>query len=897
MKKTSILGFFVIFLFAALAAGFASIGCSGDKSAELITTPMVPDPNMRDEGVDWSEYDYQENTPDLPADPVLPDCLTKDSNTGCAELPTITDWECPEGFSPAPIFIDDKGAPNTPEGMAAATLCLPPDPPDSCPAGSMPVLGEADCQLIGDPCPAGDFPLVPNDVSGHRIYVKAGASQGDGTEDLPYGSMTEALEEAESGDVLLIGKGTYEESIEVTKSLTLWGACVTETSISAPGPHAGGDGGAIIQRGDIELSVRNLRITGEQNGIRLLDADTQFIGSGLWIHNTVRYGLYVEPGRVDLSDSYISDIRMEDPPERGRGLGLGFASHTVLERVSIERVHTEGIFILGWTDPPQATTLEARKILVRDVRSDGDGFEGRGIQVLNNSDVVLEECLIESAHDHAFFASVTGEEENPPSIHLSDMVIRNSLMADNYDYDGNLDWENGYVATSGVGIQLQQLTNSPAQIERVLIEGSKTHGIALLNTEAVISDLVIRDTTGLEQTQTFGIGMAVSSSSSVVLDRSIIDRSRTLGSWFGCDTVSELEHMIVREGLGEAQGQSGGAMQAQCGAEVTLANGLMESNRGLGIGILGELGSKIVSISLEDVIVRNTKADLKNRNGRGMELIGNAHLAADRLTIDDSLEVGFFMTSDMGMDDSKADINRLLIRGIKADPFNIGGRAMSIQDDAVVSISEAMLVENQEAGIVLGLANGSHSAPSLTLTDVVIEDVEGGYSVNAGRGISIQYGSQVEALRLRIANARDNGIIVLGSDIGGQTRFNGRDVSIINTKVALCGEIAEGETGSCIIEGNNHGNGNGISFILDAAGQLQRFLIRGSSLNGLLLARGGGITLSTGQIIENSIGINNMNPGGLGLTATSSVYCYQNLVDYERWEMPVPDPLDLMDVN
>ena len=895
MKKTSILGFSVIFLFVALAAGFASIGCSGDKSDEVITKPMVPDPNMRDEDVDWSEYDYEEETPEAPADPVLPDCLTKDSPTGCAELPTITDWECPEGFSPAPIFIDEAGVPNTPEGMTAATLCLPPNPPETCPEGKMPVLGEAECQLIGDPCPEGDFPIVPNDVPGDRIYVKAGVSQGDGTEDQPYGSLTEALEGAQSGGVLLIGKGTYEESIEVTKSLTLWGACVTETSISAPGPHAGGNGGAIIPRGDIELSVRNLHITGEQNGIRILDADTRFIGAGLWIHDTVRYGMLVEYGQVDLADTYISDIRMEDTALRGRGLFVDYGAQVILNRVSIERVFSSGLQVYGLTDPPLKSKLEARRILIRDVKSDGNQTFGRGLQVTDNCDILVEGCLIEKTRDMAFLAAVN-PDETAPEIRLSDLIIRNTLMVEDFDYS-QVDTEAVGVRGTGIGLNIQDIVDTPAQIERVLIEGSKTHGLSILESKAEIRDLVIRDTTGLEQTATYGRGMEISSSSSAVLERVVIDRSRSYGSFFGCETTAEIEHLVIRDGLGESEGRDGSGLNVGCGAEVRLKKGLIESNRAFGIGMLGTEDNQPVQLTMEDVIIRNTKVDRQGRGGRGMDLAGNVHLEAERLTLDANLEVGIFIASKRGADDTRADISQLLIRNTKANPAMVGGRAMAIQDDAVVSISEGLLVGNQEAGIVLALANSSKSPPSLTLTDVVIEDVHGRYSSSDGRGINVQSGSQVEALRLRIVNARESSIIVLSSDIGGQTRFKGQDISIINTQVAECGEIAEGEIGSCILDGKNHGSGNGISLIRDSIGELERFLIRGSVLNGLLLARGGGITLSTGQITENSIGINNMNPGGLGLTATSSVYCYQNQVNYERWEMPVPNPMDLMDMN
>ncbi len=60
-------------------------------------------------------------------------------------------------------------------------------------------------------------PLTPT------IYVRAGASNGDGSQERPYGSIAQAVRSARSGDVIWVAAGTYRESLRIDKPLTLLG--------------------------------------------------------------------------------------------------------------------------------------------------------------------------------------------------------------------------------------------------------------------------------------------------------------------------------------------------------------------------------------------------------------------------------------------------------------------------------------------------------------------------------------------------------------------------------------------------------------------------------------------------------------------------------------------------
>ncbi|WP_168193210.1 right-handed parallel beta-helix repeat-containing protein [Rhodophyticola sp. CCM32] len=61
----------------------------------------------------------------------------------------------------------------------------------------------------------GDTPTTPpeNEPAGRIIYVAEGAKRGDGSVDSPFGRINDAIKEAEPGDTILVGEGTYHENV------------------------------------------------------------------------------------------------------------------------------------------------------------------------------------------------------------------------------------------------------------------------------------------------------------------------------------------------------------------------------------------------------------------------------------------------------------------------------------------------------------------------------------------------------------------------------------------------------------------------------------------------------------------------------------------------------------
>ena len=120
----------------------------------------------------------------------------------------------------------------------------------------------------------------------------------------------------------MIGAGSYPESVSPDKDLTFWGACVRQVLIAAPGPQAGGDAGTVLVAGDQRVDLVNLRISGEQIGVRVSASGAVVTLQGVWIHQATRYGVLADAGGINLSGVLVSSTRSPADGQSGIGLGL-----------------------------------------------------------------------------------------------------------------------------------------------------------------------------------------------------------------------------------------------------------------------------------------------------------------------------------------------------------------------------------------------------------------------------------------------------------------------------------------------------------------------------------------------------------------------------------------------
>ncbi len=216
----------------------------------------------------------------------------------------LPSWECPDGWEAVPLL---EGTPQ------AYSACRPPALPESCPAGEMSVVGQVDCQPIGDLCPEGDYPT--NLPTGKMVvYAKAGATGGDGSLARPFGTLGEALAAAPEGGVIAVGTGTYVENLKVSKEVSLWGVCVTGVSLVGTGPTPEL---WVTKGGSVE--VRNLAVGGQGVGL-LVQAGGLPTAQGVWVHQATGVGIEASGGTLSLSGVLVSETAARSDKTDGYGV-------------------------------------------------------------------------------------------------------------------------------------------------------------------------------------------------------------------------------------------------------------------------------------------------------------------------------------------------------------------------------------------------------------------------------------------------------------------------------------------------------------------------------------------------------------------------------------------------
>jgi hypothetical protein len=183
------------------------------------------------------------------------------------------------------------------------------------------------CERI-DECPADGWPAeLPGTAV---IYVRAGALDGDGTRELPFGTLAEGLDAAGDRDVIVaLAAGDYAGGSTLTmQNSALVGACASGTTIT--------------NESDAETSAA-LRVLAEEAQIRNLT----FQGGGRVLHIAERAGVVARDARfvattltaIRLDDgARFTGVRVKligaDTPPAGGAPVIGVRRRT---RVSLER--------------------------------------------------------------------------------------------------------------------------------------------------------------------------------------------------------------------------------------------------------------------------------------------------------------------------------------------------------------------------------------------------------------------------------------------------------------------------------------------------------------------------------------------------------------------------------
>ncbi len=498
---------------AAAVAGAVALGACGDDAA-----PSGADAGAADTGTGGGDAG-------LDAGPSWP-------GPAAPEPPRMT---CPTGWR---SIVDDEGVPVgcDPWPVGGRATCTAID------EAHFP--GEVGCARIGPACPAGDFPEgLPAGAT--VVYVRAGSTGGDGTLAAPFATITDGIGAAPDGAIVAVAKGDYAEVAMIRRSVTLWGACVAETSIRAPGGLF-----SVFSTGPIVV-VQNFSVLG---------GGAIYNGEGNLTLRAVSSS-DANPNAVSLLEgtTTLEDVIVRRTMEAGIQIG-GRASVT-LRRVVISEP--------GWSFVTQLHgTLTAS-----DVAGDGSRLAGAYAMTQLGGAAVIERLAIEGPSPWLVTADAMLE--------LRDALIRPGAGGATREIDA-----------------LQAFGNARVAIERARIE--EPTGIGLLVAES--ADVTVRDASisrPLAVPPGFGRGIGVEMGGHLVLERVRIDEATELGALV-TDGAShlQLDDVVIRRTRSDASGFWGRAVHAQLGATVGGERVRLDENREVAL-FAAQPGTRITLADLD----------------------------------------------------------------------------------------------------------------------------------------------------------------------------------------------------------------------------------------------------------------------------------------------------------
>lgn len=488
---------------------------------------------------------------------------------------------CPAGWSAAPSG----------EGFDA---CEPPSAAE-CPAGSVRFVDETACAPIGAACPAGEWASPPSGAT--AIYVRPGASGGDGSMSAPYGTIRDAILRAPPGAAVMLARGTYPEAIDVFGGLTIVGACAAQTFL------APATGRAAVRAAELGITVTDvtLRPGGEAHGVD--------VTGGLTLRSVVIEGaaddgiLVVDGGELDAARLVIRDSRAL-APEFGRGVTVAGGRAEIVQGI-FERCPGSGI--LGST----GSEVRARAVIVR---GSGEGIRGRPQIIAQGMGARFE--LSESVLEDG---AGTGVVVNEDGVLQIDQVVVRRMRAD--------------PAVGGSSAGLFARSRGRIEGRRLRIEDVAFLGMAFVE-DAVVSledVLVARITTALLDGEPLAIGLLYSGPELGVRRLAMRDVERMAVSIeLGTSTFEDVSIARIGAGTGGEHHPMGFSQRE---GDATLRRVRVEGARGVG------LYSLTSALALEDVAVIDAPGLEDGRFGRGIEVVqGGATFA--RVLVEAAREVG-----------------------------------------------------------------------------------------------------------------------------------------------------------------------------------------------------------------------------------------------------------------
>ncbi|MBI2395727.1 MAG: DUF1565 domain-containing protein [Deltaproteobacteria bacterium] len=394
---------------------------------------------------------------------------------GCRRLGIET---CAEGFT------RDEGR-GTCEPVLPAATCAP---------GTMAIPGETSCHEVA-PCAAGTWGDIPVDAT--TIYVDTTSAVGtpDGTRDRPFRTISAGIAAAKIDALVAIAAGRYEEHIEITRPVRLFGVCPARVEIR--GPKGDPKAWTIGITGRAEL--HRLSITSDREAISYCENDPLLLDH-VWMHDVGARALGAYACRTDAR-LIVRDSLIESATGQGifGAQGSGLVERSVIRGT---RPLADGSRGQGAQWQWHARATGAQSLTVR--RSVIEGNVDAGLSVVG-ADLLLEGSVIRAtklgkkAAGHGVLVSFTGSVR--PAAEIRDTFFADHVNGAVYVEDADATLERVVVrgtkaAPNGDGDGIQVLSGARLEATDLVVEDTARTAIFAAAASLRLTRAIVRDSSG-----------------------------------------------------------------------------------------------------------------------------------------------------------------------------------------------------------------------------------------------------------------------------------------------------------------------------------------------------------------------------------------------------------------
>ena len=544
-----------------------------------------------------------------PAKPVLPDWTCPDNwqqkEVGGTTIPAyniclppdnwnpakLLDWSCPQNWSSVVVDEDQPWS---------FTTCRPPEPPQTtCPEGEAFFLGTAGCAPVGPACPADDYPSVESihavaaGFPGTIHYVSATSG----------GDLASALSSAVSGDIIVLGKGSFAGGISVSKSVAIIGTCAKE-SIVIPGTDANNRPIISLVDANADALIANITVTGPAVGIFSSGFNGSINLSNVIITDFVKGIVLI--GNENVPTCFLNSVLVSNMAEGlsdpyGRGIEVINNVRVIGESVTIENVRLGGILASVDEMERDGPTVLLSDLYIHNVSKGNQFVSGEGFRAEWKADVTIGSALIDSMQNMGLLLlGPEVEEASPLLFNGHDIIVSNISPA----------------PANNISRAVQVQGYVEAHFSKLIMEKSSHMGMVVFGTEEsgigrsilTLDDVIIRDTLSEDD----GAGLYVANTVDVTANRLLVENNQDTGVVMVADIGSEDNDRNMKVNLTDfvlynVAGSRGITVEG-AGMALEAERCIIDTVGGVGISGSGFIDNALdnpITITLTDVSARN----------------------------------------------------------------------------------------------------------------------------------------------------------------------------------------------------------------------------------------------------------------------------------------------------